>query len=136
MPRHASFAIGSSLMSEHKAASPARTRFAPSPTGFLHIGSLRTVLYNWLLARGTGGQFLLRIEDTDRNRYVSGAEEQVEASLSMMEFNWDEGPEVGGPYAPYRQSERLPIYRRYAEQLLAAGHAYHCFCTPERLKQV
>src|SRR5919202_1945856 len=77
MPRHASFAIRSSLMSEHKAASPARTRFAPSPTGFLHIGSLRTVLYNWLLARGTGGQFLLRIEDTDRNRYVPGAEEQV-----------------------------------------------------------
>ena len=123
-------------MSDNKATGPARTRFAPSPTGFLHIGSLRTVLYNWLLARGTGGQFLLRIEDTDRNRYVPGAEEQVEASLQMMEFNWDEGPEVGGPYAPYRQSERLPIYHRYAEQLLASGHAYRCFCTPERLKRV
>jgi glutamyl-tRNA synthetase len=115
---------------------PARTRFAPSPTGFVHIGSMRTVLFNWLLARGSGGQFLLRIEDTDRNRYVPGAEEQLKTSLQMMGFNWDEGPDVGGPHAPYHQSERLPVYHRYAQQLVEAGHLYPCFCTSERLKQV
>ena len=119
-----------------KAGGPVRTRFAPSPTGYVHLGSMRTVLFNWLLARGSGGQFLLRIEDTDRKRYVPGAEEQVKASLRMMGFEWDEGPDVGGPHAPYRQSERLPIYHRFAEQLLAAGRLYHCFCTPERLKRV
>ena len=119
-----------------KRGGPARTRFAPSPTGFVHIGSMRTVLFNWLLARGTGGQFLLRIEDTDRNRCVPGAEEQLKASLRMMGFDWDEGPDVDGPYAPYRQSERLPIYERHAQQLLGAGHVYPCFCTSERLKQV
>ena len=123
-------------MSDSRAPGPARTRFAPSPTGYVHIGSLRTVLFDWLLARGTGGQFILRVEDTDRKRYVEGAEEQLKASLRMMGFDWDEGPDVGGPYAPYRQSERLPIYHRYAEQLLEAGHLYECFCTPERLKQV
>ncbi len=115
---------------------PARTRFAPSPTGYVHIGSMRTVLFNWLLARGTGGQFLLRVEDTDRKRYVEGAEEQLKASLRMMDLQWDEGPDVEGPFAPYHQSERLPIYHRYAEQLEAAGHLYKCFCTSERLKQV
>ncbi len=115
---------------------PARTRFAPSPTGFLHIGTLRTVLFDWLLARGTGGQFILRIEDTDRNRFVEGAEQQQKDSLRLMGFDWDEGPDVGGPHAPYRQSERLPIYHRRADELLAAGHAYRCFCTSERLKQV
>lgn len=119
-----------------KVRGPARTRFAPSPTGYVHIGSLRTVLFDWLLARGTGGQFLLRIEDTDRNRYVEGAEQQLKDSLRMMGLDWDEGPDVGGPYAPYKQSERLPIYHRHAEQLLASGHAYRCFCTSERLKQV
>lgn len=119
-----------------KLGGPARTRFAPSPTGFLHIGTMRTALFDWLLARGSGGQFLLRIEDTDRNRYVAGAEEQLKASLRMMGFDWDEGPDVGGPYAPYQQSERLPIYRRYARQLLDAGSLYPCFCTSERLKQV
>ena len=118
------------------AGGPARTRFAPSPTGYVHIGSLRTVLYDWLLARQTGGQFILRIEDTDRNRYVPGAEEQLKDSLRMMGFDWDEGPDVGGSHAPYRQSERLPIYHEHAEQLLSAGHLYHCFCTPERLKRV
>jgi len=97
---------------------------------------MRTVLFNWLLAHSTGGQFLLRVEDTDQKRFVPGAEEQLKASLRMMEFDWDEGPDVGGPYAPYRQSERLPLYHRYAEQLLTAGHVYQCFCTSERLKQV
>src|SRR5687768_905431 len=120
-------------MSDQKGGRPARTRFAPSPTGYVHIGSLRTVLYDWLLARGTGGQFILRIEDTDRNRYVEGAEQQLKDSLRMMGFDWDEGPDTGGPHAPYRQSERLPIYQRYAEQLLAAGHVYECFCSSERL---
>jgi len=115
---------------------PARTRFAPSPTGYVHIGSMRTVLFNWLLAHGTGGQFLLRVEDTDRKRYVEGAEEQLKASLRMMDLQWDEGPDVDGPHAPYRQSERLPTYHRYADQLESAGHLYKCFCTSERLKQV
>ena len=119
-----------------QAGGPARTRFAPSPTGFVHIGSMRTILFNWLLAHGTGGQFLLRIEDTDRNRYVPGAEQQLKDSLRMMGFDWDEGPDIEGPYAPYRQSERLPIYHQHAERLLDAGHLYHCFCTSERLKQV
>lgn len=119
-----------------KLGGPARTRFAPSPTGFLHIGTMRTALFDWLLARGSGGQFLLRIEDTDRNRYVPGAEEQLKASLRMMGFEWDEGPDVGGPYAPYQQSERLPIYHRHAQELVDAGHLYACFCTSERLKRV
>jgi glutamyl-tRNA synthetase len=123
-------------MSEAKTGGPARTRFAPSPTGYLHIGSLRTVLFDWLLARGTGGQFVLRIEDTDRNRYVEGAEANLVETLRLMGYTWDEGPGAGGPHAPYKQSERLPIYHRYAEQLLASGHVYRCFCTPERLKQV
>lgn len=118
------------------ATRPARTRFAPSPTGFVHIGSLRTVIFNWLWARHTGGQFLLRIEDTDRNRYVPGAEEQLLQSLRMMDLLWDEGPDVGGPHAPYRQSERLPIYHRYAEELVQRGALYKCWCPPERLKQV
>jgi glutamyl-tRNA synthetase len=114
----------------------ARTRFAPSPTGYVHIGSMRTVLFNWLWAKHTGGQFILRIEDTDRNRYVPGAEEQLKASLRMMGFEWDEGPDVDGPHVPYRQSERLPIYHNHAETLLASAHLYKCWCTPERLKQV
>ncbi|WP_026369700.1 glutamate--tRNA ligase [Kallotenue papyrolyticum] len=118
------------------ATRPARTRFAPSPTGFVHIGSLRTVIFNWLWARHTGGQFLLRIEDTDRNRYVPGAEEQLLQSLRMMDLLWDEGPDIGGPHAPYRQSERLPIYHRHAEELLQHGYLYKCWCPPERLKQV
>lgn len=115
---------------------PARTRFAPSPTGYVHIGSMRTVLFNWLWARHAGGQFILRIEDTDRNRYVSGAEEQLKESLRMMDLYWDEGPDVGGPFAPYKQSERLEIYHKYANELLAQGYLYKCWCTPERLKQV
>lgn len=115
---------------------PARTRYAPSPTGYLHIGALRTVLFEWLWARHTSGQFLLRIEDTDRNRYVEGAEQQLKDSIRMMGLQWDEGPDVGGPYAPYKQSERLDIYKQYAEQLLASGHLYKCWCSSERLQQV
>jgi glutamyl-tRNA synthetase len=119
-----------------QAERPARTRFAPSPTGYVHIGSMRTILFEWLWARHTGGQFLLRIEDTDRNRYVEGAEEQLKESIRMMDLLWDEGPDVGGPFVPYKQSERLDIYHRYAQELLAKGHLYKCWCTPERLKQV
>lgn len=115
---------------------PARTRFAPSPTGYLHIGGVRTALFEWLWAKHTGGQFILRIEDTDRNRYVEGAEEQLKASLRMVGLEWDEGPDVDGPHAPYRQSERLPIYHKYADKLLEKDHLYKCWCTPERLKQV
>jgi glutamyl-tRNA synthetase len=115
---------------------PARTRFAPSPTGYVHIGSMRTVLFNWLWARHTGGQFVLRIEDTDRSRYVEGAEEQLKASIRLMDLHWDEGPDVGGPFAPYKQSERLAIYHKYANDLLAKGYLYKCWCTSERLKQV
>ncbi|HEX6288007.1 MAG TPA: glutamate--tRNA ligase [Herpetosiphonaceae bacterium] len=115
---------------------PARTRFAPSPTGYVHIGSMRTILFEWLWARHTGGQFILRIEDTDRNRYIEGAEEQLKESIRMMGLLWDEGPDVGGSFAPYKQSERLDMYHRYANELLAKGHLYKCWCTPERLKQV
>ncbi len=115
---------------------PARTRFAPSPTGFVHIGSMRTVLFDWLLARQTGGQFILRVEDTDRNRYVPGAEEQLKASLRMMDFDWDEGPDVGGPFGPYRQSDRLAIYHPLAAEMEERGILYRCFCTSERLEAV
>jgi glutamyl-tRNA synthetase len=115
---------------------PARVRFAPSPTGRTHLGSGRTALYNYLLARQTGGQFLLRIEDTDRKRYIPGAEQELIDSLHWLGMQWDEGPDVGGPYAPYRQSERKDIYQHYARRLVDLGHAYYCFCTPERLAQV
>lgn len=113
--------------------SPARTRFAPSPTGYLHLGSLRTALFNYLLARRTGGQFLLRIEDTDQKRTLPGAEQQLYEDLRWAGLQWDEGPLVGGPYGPYRQSERTAIYHTHANTLISTGHAYRCFCSPERL---
>ncbi len=112
---------------------PVRVRFAPSPTGHTHLGSGRTALFDFLLARQTGGQFILRIEDTDRKRYVEGAEQELMDSLRWLGLNWDEGPDVGGPYGPYRQSERKEIYQEYARRLVEAGHAYYCFCTPEKL---
>jgi glutamyl-tRNA synthetase len=115
---------------------PARVRFAPSPTGRFHIGGARTALYDFLLARQTVGQFILRIEDTDRKRFVPGAEEEIMESLHWLGLEWDEGPDIGGPYGPYRQSERTEIYRQYAEELVARDHGYYCFCTPERLSQV
>ena len=110
-----------------------RVRFAPSPTGYLHVGGLRTALYDYLLARRLGGTWILRIEDTDRNRQVEGAEETLMAALRWCGLEWDEGPDKGGPYGPYRQSERLPLYRAAADILLAQGNAYRCFCTPQRL---
>ncbi|KAI1106324.1 hypothetical protein F4804DRAFT_340636 [Jackrogersella minutella] len=115
---------------------PARTRFAPSPTGYLHLGSLRTALYNYLLAKATGGQFILRIEDTDRSRIVPDAEERLYEDLKWAGLHWDEGPDIGGPYSPYRQSEFLPSYNQYATQLLDEKKAYRCFCTHEQLDEL
>jgi glutamyl-tRNA synthetase len=115
---------------------PARARFAPSPTGRTHLGSGRTALYDYLLARQTGGQFILRIEDTDRRRYHPQAEQELIDSLHWLGLEWDEGPDVGGPHAPYHQSQRKEIYLEYAHKLIDSGHAYYCFCTPERLEKV
>ncbi len=115
---------------------PARVRFAPSPTGHLHLGGARTALYDYLLAKQSGGQFILRIEDTDRRRLVAGAEEELMSGLRWMGLIWDEGPDVGGACAPYRQSERQDIYLAHARTLIEGGHAFYCFCTPERLAEV
>lgn len=112
---------------------PARVRFAPSPTGYLHIGGARTALYNYLLAKQTGGQFILRIEDTDQTRLVAGAMEEQMNGLRWLGIHWDEGPDAGGPHAPYVQSGRADIHRAHAEQLVSMGKAYYCFCTKERL---
>ncbi|AXC10809.1 Glutamyl-tRNA synthetase [Acidisarcina polymorpha] len=115
-----------------------RVRFAPSPTGLLHVGNARTALYNWLYARHTGGDFILRIEDTDLERSEERHEAQLMQDLQWMGLAWDEGPELsgagGGPHGPYRQSERLEIYREHTARLLAEGKAYRCFCTPEELE--
>jgi glutamyl-tRNA synthetase len=113
---------------------PARTRFAPSPTGNLHLGSIRTALFNYLLARRTKGQFLLRIEDTDQKRTIPGAEERLFEDLQWAGLQWDEGPLVGGPYGPYRQSERTQLYQEHVKPLLQNGKAYRCFCSAERIK--
>lgn len=119
-----------------KEQKPARVRFAPSPTGYLHLGGARTALYDFLLARQTGGQFILRIEDTDRKRYQADAEQDLFDSLRWLGLEWDEGPDVGGPYGPYRQTERREIYQHYAQQLVDSGQAYYCFCSPERLRRM
>lgn len=115
---------------------PARVRFAPSPTGHLHIGGARTALYDYLLARRTGGQFILRIEDTDRKRYRPEAEQEIMAGLRWLGLEYDEGPDIGGPYGPYRQTERRETYREHAQMLIAQGAAYPCFCTIERLARM
>ncbi|GAP86501.1 putative glutamyl-tRNA synthetase [Rosellinia necatrix] len=114
-------------------STPARTRFAPSPTGYVHLGSLRTALFNYLLAKATGGQFVVRVEDTDQKRLVSDAEEKLYDDLKWAGLSWDEGPDIGGPYGPYKQSSRLQLYQEHASQLLKDGQAYRCFCTPEEL---
>lgn len=118
------------------AESPIRVRFAPSPTGRFHIGGARTALYDFLFARQSGGQFILRIEDTDQKRFDPAAEAEIVESLRWLGMAWDEGPDVGGPYGPYRQSERKESYQLHAEQLIETGHAYRCFCSPERLAQM
>ncbi len=113
-----------------------RTRFAPSPTGYMHVGNLRTALYTYLQAKHSGGTFILRIEDTDQGRYVEGATDVIYDTLRATGLNWDEGPDIGGPVGPYIQSQRMGMFRQYAEQLVAEGKAYYCFCTPERLEEL
>jgi glutamyl-tRNA synthetase/nondiscriminating glutamyl-tRNA synthetase len=114
---------------------PVRVRFAPSPTGLLHVGNARTALFNWLLARREDGKFVLRIEDTDTERSSRASEDGIRADLRWLGLDWDEGPEAGGNFSPYRQSERLPLYASYARTLIEAGHAYWCFCTAEQLER-
>ncbi len=113
-----------------------RTRFAPSPTGYMHIGNLRTALYAYLLAKKDGGDFILRIEDTDQERYVEGAVDIIYNTLRIAGLNWDEGPDIGGPVGPYVQSERMHMFKGYAEELVKKGHAYYCFCDKDRLDEV
>jgi len=113
-----------------------RVRFAPSPTGYLHVGGLRTALFNYLFARSNNGDFILRIEDTDRNRFVPGATENLVSTLQKMGLNYDEGPEVGGKFGPYFQSQRTEIYKQYADKLVEEGKAYRCFCSSERLENL
>jgi glutamyl-tRNA synthetase len=113
---------------------PVRTRFAPSPTGYLHVGGLRTALFNYLMAKHHQGQYVLRIEDTDQNRKVEGAVENLIASLKWAGLQHDEGPDIGGAYGPYVQSQRLDIYQYHAQQLIDNGAAYYCFCSPEKLE--
>lgn len=113
-----------------------RTRFAPSPTGYMHIGNLRTALYAYLIAKKNGGDFILRIEDTDQTRYVEGAVELIYRTLKRTGLLWDEGPDVGGPCGPYIQSQRMGMFREYAQKLIDSGHAYYCFCDKERLEEV
>ncbi|MBQ7377039.1 MAG: glutamate--tRNA ligase [Clostridia bacterium] len=112
------------------------TRFAPSPTGYMHIGNLRTALYAFLIAKHADGTFILRIEDTDRERLVEGATDVIIKTLEMTGLSYDEGPDVGGDHGPYIQSERRPIYKKYAELLVERGAAYYCFCSKERLEQL
>ncbi|MBM3153391.1 MAG: glutamate--tRNA ligase [Chloroflexi bacterium] len=115
---------------------PVRTRFAPSPTGRMHLGSARSALYPFLLARRTGGTFILRIEDTDQKRFVPGAEQELIDGLRWLGIHHDEGPDIGGPCGPYRQTERRAIYHEHAWKLVDLGHAFPCFCSPERLDKV
>ena len=118
------------------ASNTVRTRFAPSPTGYMHVGNLRTALYAYLKAKSKDGTFILRIEDTDQERYVEGAVDIIYNTLRQTGLLWDEGPDVGGPVGPYVQSERMGVFKEYAEQLVKAGQAYYCFCTPERLEKM
>ncbi|MBN2571773.1 MAG: glutamate--tRNA ligase [Ignavibacteriales bacterium] len=113
-----------------------RVRFAPSPTGYLHVGGLRTALYNYLYAKKNDGKFILRIEDTDKNRYVEGAMENLIETLKWIGLDYNEGPFINGNFGPYIQSQRLNIYRKYADELIEKGKAYHCFCTAERLENL
>jgi glutamyl-tRNA synthetase len=113
-----------------------RVRFAPSPTGYFHLGSARSLLFNWLFARRHAGKFVLRIEDTDRKRYHAQAVPDMLAGMRWLGLDWDEGPEVGGAYGPYYQSQRLPLYQEYAQRLLDSGHAYKCYCADRFLEQM
>ena len=113
-----------------------RTRFAPSPTGYMHIGNLRTALYTYLIAKQNNGTFILRIEDTDQERYVEGATDVIYNTLRQTGLIWDEGPDIGGPVGPYIQSQRMGIFKDYAIRLVESGHAYYCFCTKERIEEM
>jgi glutamyl-tRNA synthetase len=113
-----------------------RVRFAPSPTGYLHVGGARTALFNYLFAKHVGGTFILRIEDTDRNRFVEGALGEIYESLKWLGLTWDEGPDKEGPHGPYIQSQRIDLYKKHANELIEKGFAYRCFCTPQRLEEV
>ena len=113
-----------------------RTRMAPSPTGEYHVGHIRTLLYNYAFVRKHNGQFIIRIEDTDRKRFVKDAEEKILQVIKDYGFDWDEGPEKGGPYGPYVQTKRLDIYKKYADELIEKGHAYYCFCSEKRLAEM
>lgn len=115
-------------------AKPVRVRFAPSPTGHLHIGNARTAILNWIFARNTGGTYVLRIEDTDLERSTRESEQSILQDLRWLSLDWDEGPEAGGDFGPYRQSERLDRYRHFTDRLLAQGKAFYCYCTPEQLE--
>ncbi len=121
---------------EGKMTKPVRVRFAPSPTGLPHVGNIRTAMFNWLLARHTGGTLILRIEDTDVARKVEGAVEAIMDGLRWLGLDWDEGPEAGGDYGPYFQSQRLERYQQAAEQLVKQGDAYYCYCSPKRLEEM
>jgi glutamyl-tRNA synthetase len=113
-----------------------RTRIAPSPTGFPHIGTLFQALFDYVIAKKHGGQFIVRIEDTDQERFVPGAEAAIFDALNWMGLQPDESPSIGGEYGPYRQSERLALYQQHAKELVDAGQAYYCFCSSERLTQI
>src|SRR6187551_688343 len=113
---------------------PPRVRFAPSPTGYLHVGGARTALFNWLYARRHGGAFILRIEDTDAERSSASMVTAIFDSLRWLGLDWDEGPGVSGPYGPYFQAERVTLHREAAERLVASGSAYYCYCTPAELQ--
>ena len=113
-----------------------RTRFAPSPTGYMHVGNLRTALYAYLTAKAQDGTFILRIEDTDQERYVEGAVDIIYNTLRETGLLWDEGPDIGGPVGPYVQSQRMGMFKDYALQLVEKGAAYYCFCDKDRLEEV
>ena len=124
---------GTAVSEPAPAPKPVRVRYAPSPTGNPHIGNIRTAMFNWLFARRHAGQFVVRVEDTDRNRFDAGAVDHILDGLEWLGIDWDEGPRVGGPYGPYFQSERLERYHQAAAQLVASGDAYRCYCPPERV---
>ena len=113
-----------------------RVRYPPSPTGEPHLGNIRTALFNWLFAKNNKGKFILRVEDTDRNRLVEGAMESQLEALKWLGIDWDEGPDIGGAYKPYTQSERLDIYKKISDRLIQDGFAYKCYCSQERLAQI
>jgi glutamyl-tRNA synthetase len=137
LPRRGFSIIASSAgVSPNSAAGEVRVRFAPSPTGNLHVGGARTALFNYLFARSKGGKFILRIEDTDLERSTKASEDAVLQDLSWLGLTWDEGPGLDGAYGPYRQSERNALYKTYAENLLNSGQVYRCFCSSEELEKM